>query len=114
MARMRLWLDTLRTSLWFGPSVIGIGAVVLAYGMLALDAMLPVIGGSMITVVGVVFFIIIAALTLASGQYTCMDWIPDHEPAREQAAAVPPIARRAGQADNTPVFRPMRTKASMA
>ncbi len=96
MTRLRLWLDTLRTSLWFVPSVIVLGSVVVAYALLALDAWLPaqwwqqvpwldrllnvniqganamlqVIGGSMITVVGVVFSITIAALTLASNQYT--------------------------------------------
>lgn len=96
MTRIRLALDALRTSLWFVPSVLVLAAVVLAYALLGLDAALPgewwrtvpwldqlldvrlggasamlqVIGGSVITVVGVVFSITIAALTLASGQYT--------------------------------------------
>lgn len=96
MTRVHLWLDTLRTSLWFVPSLIVLGSVALAYAILAVDASLPgqwwltmpwlaqlldvstsgagamlqVIGGSMITVAGVVFSITIAALTLASGQYT--------------------------------------------
>lgn len=96
MTRIRLWLDALRTSLWFVPGLIVLGAVVMAYALLALDGWLPgewwqsipwldrlldvgvdgarvmlqVIGGSMMTVVGVVFSITIAALTLASNQYT--------------------------------------------
>lgn len=96
MTRLRLWLDNLRTSLWFVPSLIVAGSVALAYGLLALDARLPaqwwqeipwldrlfdvrqagasamlqVIGGSIITIAGVVFSITIAALTLASAQYT--------------------------------------------
>ncbi|MGA9334566.1 MAG: DUF2254 domain-containing protein [Rudaea sp.] len=96
MTRLRLWLDNLRTSLWFIPSVIVAGSVALAYGLLALDAAMPaqwwqkipwlerlfdvrqagasamlqVIGGSIITIAGVVFSITIAALTLASAQYT--------------------------------------------
>lgn len=96
MTRVHLWLDTLRTSLWFVPSLIVLGSVALAYVVLAVDASLPdqwwltmpwlarlldvstsgagamlqVIGGSVITVAGVVFSITIAALTLASGQYT--------------------------------------------
>ncbi|MDA3914657.1 DUF2254 domain-containing protein [Oleiagrimonas sp.] len=96
MKRFRLWLDALRTSLWFVPSLIVIGAVILAYAMLAADAALPphwwekpqwfntfmnvrirgasamlqVIGSSIITIAGVVFSITIAAITLAAGQYT--------------------------------------------
>ena len=96
MSRIRLWLDALRTSLWFVPSLIVLGAVVLAYGLLAIDAALPsrwwtsvqglaplmdvrirgatamlqMIGSSMITIAGVVFSITIAAMTLAAGQYT--------------------------------------------
>ncbi|MEO6968587.1 MAG: DUF2254 domain-containing protein [Rhodanobacteraceae bacterium] len=96
MHRLRLWLDTLRTSLWFVPTLIVLGAVVLANAMLALDvalpygwwrgvkglnhildvnisgatAMLQMVGGSIITIAGVVFSITIAAVTLASGQYT--------------------------------------------
>lgn len=96
ITRLRLWLDNLRTSLWFVPSLIVAGSVALAYGLLALDAALPaqwwseiswlkplfdvrqagasamlqVIGGSIITIAGVVFSITIAALTLASAQYT--------------------------------------------
>jgi uncharacterized membrane protein len=96
MSRIRLWLDALRTSLWFVPSLIVLAAVVLAYGLLALDAALPpnwwkpiawldpvmdvrirgatamllMIGSSIITIAGVVFSITIAAFTLAAGQYT--------------------------------------------
>lgn len=96
MSRIRLWLDTLRTSLWFVPTLIVLASVVLAHGLLALDASLPadwwktlpglgglrdvringavtmlqMIGGSMITIAGVVFSITIAAITLAAGQYT--------------------------------------------
>jgi uncharacterized membrane protein len=96
MSRIRLWLDALRTSLWFVPTLIVLGSVVLAYGMLAMDAALPtdwwkpigwldplmdvrirgatamlqMIGGSIITIAGVVFSITIAAVTLAAGQYT--------------------------------------------
>lgn len=96
MSRIRLWLDALRTSLWFIPTLVVLGSMVLAYGLLAVDAALPVgwwkpigwlhpvmdvrirgasamlqlIGGSIITITGVVFSITIAAVTLAAGQYT--------------------------------------------
>lgn len=96
MYRLRLGLDRLRTSLWFVPALIVLGALLLAYGMLFLDAHLPpawwtrsallkhildvrlagassilqAIGGSIITIAGVVFSITIAAMTLAAGQYT--------------------------------------------
>lgn len=96
MSRIRLSLDALRTSLWFVPTLIVIGAVVMAYSLLALDAALPqnwwkpfgwldtlmdvrirgatamleMIGTSIITIAGVVFSITIAAITLAAGQYT--------------------------------------------
>jgi uncharacterized membrane protein len=96
MSRIRLWLDALRTSLWFVPMLIVIGSVVLASGLLAVDASLParwwkpvdwldplmdvrirgasamlqMIGSSMITIAGVVFSMTIAAVTLAAGQYT--------------------------------------------
>ncbi len=95
--RIRLWLDQLRSSLWFVPTLIVLGSVVLAFGMLAIDSTLPnewwkddasrlsalfdvrlggamatlqAIGGSIITIAGVVFSITIAAMTLAAGQYT--------------------------------------------
>ncbi len=94
--RLRLWLDRLRTSLWFVPSLIVLASVVLAFGVLRIDAALPTkwwdeapglaelfdvriggamatlqaIGTSIMTIAGVVFSITIAAMTLASGQYT--------------------------------------------
>ena len=96
MYRLRLWLDRLRTSLWFVPSLIVLASVVLAYAALAIDNRLSVewwedapgmatlfdvriggamatlqsIGGSIMTIAGVVFSITIAAMTLAAGQYT--------------------------------------------
>lgn len=96
LARVRLGLDTLRTSLWFVPTLIVLGSVVLAYALLGVDAALPtdwwtqsagldrlldvriggatamlqMIGSSIITIAGVVFSITIAAITLAAGQYT--------------------------------------------
>lgn len=96
MYRLRLWIDRLRTSLWFVPSLLVVLSIALAYGVLAIDASLPQkwwkdatgltalfdvriggamatlqsIGGSIITIAGVVFSITIAAMTLASGQYT--------------------------------------------
>ncbi|MBB6182723.1 DUF2254 domain-containing protein [Oleiagrimonas soli] len=97
MNRIRLWLDALRTSLWFVPMLIVLASVVMAYALLAADAALPsgwwkhygewvnavmdvrirgatamlqMIGTSIITIAGVVFSITIAAFTLAAGQYT--------------------------------------------
>lgn len=94
--RARLWLDRLRTSLWFVPSLIVLASMVLAFAVLRVDAALPqnwwqdapalaalfdvriggamatlqAIGTSIMTIAGVVFSITIAAMTLASGQYT--------------------------------------------
>lgn len=91
-----MWLDRLNSSLWFVPSLIVLASVVLAYVVLAIDSTLPndwwedatgltalfdvriggatatlqAIGGSIITIAGVVFSITIAAMTLAAGQYT--------------------------------------------
>lgn len=82
-----------RSSLWFVPSLISIGAVLLAFGLLEVDrlygnslrdwsprlfatesegarGMLSAIAGSMATVAGVVFSITIVALALTSSQYT--------------------------------------------
>ncbi len=98
MTRLRLWLDSLRTSLWFVPALMVLGAVILAYALLGIDASMPqqwwthselgwvnrlmdvrirgatamlqTIGSSIITIAGVVFSITIAAITLAAGQYT--------------------------------------------
>lgn len=88
-----LW-DRLRSSLWFLPTLLVIGAVVLAVGLIEVDAvtglsswkenwprlfgagaegsrgMLSAIASSMITVAGVAFSITIVALALASSQYT--------------------------------------------
>lgn len=84
--------DDLRSSLWFLPALLVIGCVVLAVGMIALEAggpslaqdwprlfgvgaegaraLLSTIAGSMITVAGVSFSITVVALALASTQYT--------------------------------------------
>lgn len=96
MYRLRLWLDRLRTSLWFVPGLIVLASVLLAFAVLRIDAALPktwwedapglaalfdvriggamatlqAIGTSIMTIAGVVFSITIAAMTLASGQYT--------------------------------------------
>lgn len=87
-----LWTD-LRSSFWFVPAVIVLGAVALALGLIEVEqllgrdvwdswprlfgagaagsrSMLSAIAGSMITVAGVVFSITIVALSLASSQYT--------------------------------------------
>lgn len=84
------WLK-LRSSLWFTPSVLVVGAVALALVLIEADirytlasrfrplvttspegarAMLAAISGSMITVAGVVFSITIVTLSLASTQYS--------------------------------------------
>lgn len=88
---LQLW-DTLRSSYWFIPTLMTIGAFGLAIGTNALDAhfgedwietvpwlygnkpdgaraVLSTIAGSMITVAGVVFSITMAAVVYASGQY---------------------------------------------
>ncbi len=91
-----MWLDRLNSSLWFVPSLLVVASVVLAYTALAIDSTLPndwwedatgltalfdvriggatatlqAIGGSIITIAGVVYSITIAAMTLAAGQYT--------------------------------------------
>lgn len=82
----------LRESYWFIPTIMAIGAVLLAGGMIALETyqgsawmddfswlhasrpsgarqLLSAIGGSMITVAGTVFSVTIAAVVYASGQY---------------------------------------------
>lgn len=86
------WQET-RSSFWFVPAVIVLGAVGLATGLIALDAtfelhvdkkwpllfgagaagsrgLLTAVASSMITVAGVVFSITIVALSLTSSQYT--------------------------------------------
>ena len=88
---LALW-DVLRTSFWFVPAIMALGAIALAYLLTALDArlqpvqlaglgwiytgsaegarsMLSTIAGSMLTVAGLSFSITIAALTLASSQF---------------------------------------------
>src|SRR5689334_6460283 len=83
----------LRSSFWFLPAVIVVGAVALAIGLIAVDAtgephvvgrwsllfgagaagsrgLLTAVASSMITVAGVVFSITIVALSLTSSQYT--------------------------------------------
>ena len=88
----RTWL-TLRSSLWFVPSLLVLAGVLLALALIRLDlylpgqategyarllttspegarAMLQAIAGSMVTVAGVVFSITIVTLSLASSQYS--------------------------------------------
>lgn len=88
---VKLW-DTLRSSYWFIPTLMTLGALGLAVATNALDvhfgndwleavpwlyankpdgarAVLSTIAGSMITVAGVVFSITMAAVVYASGQY---------------------------------------------
>ena len=88
-----LW-ESLRSSLWFLPTLLVLGAVVLALSVIGAEpwfdgnnfeekwprllgagaagarGMLSAIAGSIITVAGVAFSIMIVALTLASSQYT--------------------------------------------
>ncbi|MEX2309739.1 MAG: DUF2254 domain-containing protein [Pirellulales bacterium] len=94
MKKLRSLWESLRSSLWFVPSLLVLGAVVLALSLIEIDAhidrtnlqeqwprlfgvgaegsrgMLSSIASSMITVAGVVFSITIVALALASSQYT--------------------------------------------
>jgi len=88
----QLW-DNLRSSLWFVPSLIVLGAVALAIGLIETDArtdprvwerwpylfgagaagargMLAAVASSMITVAGTAFSVTIVALSLTSSQYT--------------------------------------------
>ena len=94
MATLRSRWESWRSSLWFVPTVLVLGAVVLAQGLIEIDrhidrtnlqaqwprlfgagaagsrGMLTAIASSMITVAGVAFSITIVALVLASSQYT--------------------------------------------
>lgn len=94
MNKVRHLWDSLRSSLWFLPTLLVLGAVVLALSIIEAEpwfdannfeekwprllgagaagarGMLSAIAGSIITVAGVAFSIIIVALTLASSQYT--------------------------------------------
>lgn len=83
-----IWEDV-RTSFWFVPTLMTVGAVILSFSTLWVDewsgtpgvwwiysgdangarSVLSVISGSMITVTSIVFSITIVALTLASGQF---------------------------------------------
>jgi uncharacterized membrane protein len=91
--KLRHWWQETRSSFWFVPAVIVLGAVGLATGLIVLDAnvelhvdkkwpllfgagaagargLLTAVASSMITVAGVVFSITIVALSLTSSQYT--------------------------------------------
>jgi uncharacterized membrane protein len=94
MAKLRSLWESWRSSLWFVPTVLVLGAVVLAQALIEVDlridrtslqeqwprlfgagaagsrGMLTAIASSMITVAGVAFSITIVALALASSQYT--------------------------------------------
>jgi uncharacterized membrane protein len=88
----RIWGDV-RSSFWFVPSMIVVGSVALAVALIQIDSagsdrwlaqwpllfgagaegargMMSTIAGSMITVVGVTFSMILVVLALASSQYT--------------------------------------------
>jgi uncharacterized membrane protein len=90
---LRHWWQEMRSSFWFLPAVIVIGAVILATVFIQIDAtvdlhfverwplffgagaagargLLAAVASSMITVAGVVFSITIVALSLTSSQYT--------------------------------------------
>lgn len=87
-----LWSKT-RSNFWFVPASIVVGSIVLAMGLIAADTagsgewqanwprwfgagaagargMLSTIAGSMMTVVGVTFSMVLVTLALASSQYT--------------------------------------------
>ncbi|MFN2441062.1 MAG: DUF2254 domain-containing protein [Thermoanaerobaculia bacterium] len=91
-ARLLRLFDTLRTSFWFLPALMGLGAIVAATILVRIDhgldasarkglwivysggadgarEVLATIAGSMITVAGVVFSITVVALSLASQQF---------------------------------------------
>jgi uncharacterized membrane protein len=93
MGNLKKFLIDVRSSLWFLPSLIVIGSILLALGLIEIDlrldpalrqlyprlfvaeaegsrAMLSAVAGSMITVAGVVFSVVIVSLSLASTQYT--------------------------------------------
>ena len=88
---LAVW-ENLRSSYWFVPALMAIGATVLAYVLVAIDDQIPhdvaqklrwlygggaegarsvlsTIAGSVVTVAGTTFSITIAALTLASSQF---------------------------------------------
>lgn len=93
ITKLRHWWHETRSSFWFVPALIVLGAAGLATGLVALDAtvelhvdkrwplvfgagaagsrgLLTAVASSMITVAGVVFSITIVALSLTSSQYT--------------------------------------------
>lgn len=94
MHKLRSLWESLRSSLWFVPALLVLGAVTLALALVEADAsfdrngleqqwprlfgasaagardMLSAIASSMITVAGVAFSITVVALALASSQYT--------------------------------------------
>lgn len=88
---LQIW-EAVGSSYWFVPSILAIGAILLAYAMRTLDhelaessykhaawvygggpegarAVLSTIAGSMVTIAGVVFSMTLVALTLASNQF---------------------------------------------
>ena len=92
MKLVQIWQDV-RSSLWFVPGLLVLGAVVIAIALIEAEGymeqdildqwprlfgssasgsrdLLTAVAGSMITVAGVVFSITIVALSLASSQYT--------------------------------------------
>jgi uncharacterized membrane protein len=93
ITKLRNWSHETRSSFWFVPALIVLGAVALAAGLIAVDAnidlnivgrwpqlfgagaegargLLTAVASSMITVAGVVFSITIVALSQTSSQYT--------------------------------------------
>jgi uncharacterized membrane protein len=93
ITKLHYWWHEIRSSFWFVPAVIVLGAVGLATTLIAIDVtvelpfvdkwpllfgsgtagargLLTTVAGSMITVAGVVFSITIVALALTSSQYT--------------------------------------------
>ena len=91
--KLQHWWEERRSSFWFVPAVIVVGAVGLAAGLITLDVTVELhvakrwplifgsgasgarglpssVAGSMITVAGVVFSITMVALALTSSQYT--------------------------------------------
>lgn len=93
MERIRTVWDDLRSSLWFVPTALSVGAVLLSRVSLAVDrwivvthpdgltwvygggadsarVVLGTVAGSMVTIASVTFSITMVALTLASGQFT--------------------------------------------
>lgn len=93
MNRLSRFWNNLRSSFWFLPSMIVVASIALAVGLIEVDAavsnrwlaqwprlfgagaegargMMSTIAGSMMTVVGVTFSMVLMVLAMASGQYT--------------------------------------------